>query len=184
MAKFFSLILILLLISAPYAYSFVLKRADGKVVITDEQLRQAAIEKGIIPRNPEDFDKQKELESKNSITLWIMMSRKGKIMTIDALKERYRENGVIINYPSEYYVNEINGVIYNDMQREDMISSTKKGVGIAFKGIALMDGDYDNGKSRIEALREWSGKEYFEYYKESFPDKYEYLLKLDSEKNR
>jgi hypothetical protein len=175
------LILILLLVSIPNAYSIIIERTDGKTVITDEQVKEAAIANGAIPESPEDFDMEKELESKNTIIIWINMDRNDKIRLIDTLKEKFRENGVIIGYPSEYYVNEINGVIYNDMQREEMINPTKKGVGAIFKSIALMDGDYNNGGSRIEALREYSGEELFEYYKEHYPEKYEYLLKLDSE---
>jgi len=174
-------IVILFLICTPNVHSFVLDRPDGKEVITDEQVRQAAIEKGIISANPDDFDKEKEIESKNTLILWINMNRDDKVSLIDAIKEKFKENGVIIKYPSEYYVNEINGVIYNDMQREEMINPTKKGLGVAFESIALMDGDYDNGGSRVEALREYFGEEQFEYYKENFPEKYEYLLKLDSE---
>jgi len=45
-----------------------------------------------------------------------------------------------------------------------------------------MDGDYDNGKNRIEELRKHVGEELFQIIKEKYPDKYEHLINLDKKK--
>lgn len=98
---------------------------------------------------------------------------------VDYLKESFMiKSGVVIKNPSEYYVDEINGVIYNSIENDGK-STARNGVGIIFRTIALMEGDYGNGGSKIEALREYLGTERFEEYKRMYLEKYQYLVEMD-----
>ena len=60
----------------------------------------------------------------------------------------------------------------------------KKGIGVVFKSIAIQEGDFDakDGRAKTDILRDYFGEKMTEWYKETFPEKYEYLRKLDEEK--
>ena len=148
--------------------------------VTDEQLKDLAIRKGIIPKNITQDYINKNFRQKNTVVLWFIMNRGDKIALIDTLKEMFKEKGVTIKNPSAYYVDNINNVLYKSLMNEDFFVHTKKGIGTIFKTIAIMEGDYDDGsgRSKVEILKEFLGEETFEWYKKNFPKKYKYLEEL------
>jgi len=153
--------------------------------ISDQQLKDLAVEKLYIPYDADKAYNKSELDQKNTVSIWIMMERKKKIELIDTLKKMWLEKeNTVIRLPASHYVDELNGVIYNNLSRENGFEELRRGLGAMFKTIALMDGDYDNGKSMVETLRNYSGEDLFEYFKVNFPDKYEKLVKLDKERGR
>jgi tetratricopeptide (TPR) repeat protein len=144
---------------------------------TDKQLQTLAIQKDIIPQEPDEDYIQKAIQQKETIILWLIMDREDKITMIDGLKERYRQNGITVRYPSSYYVDEINGVIYKSIIKGDKDTVLRKGIGTCFKTIAIMDGDYNDGRDKIEIFIDYLGEEMLEIYKQMYPDKYKRLLK-------
>lgn len=173
------LISILILCGNVYPYDVTPKTSYDEYY-TDEGLRELAIEKGVIPKDADHAYFKEQLAQQNSVTTWILIERKSKIQTVNQLKKMFLEkNGVKIKKPSGYYVDEINGVIYNSTKGDEYFSTAKKGVGIIFKTIAIQEGDCDpsDGRSKVEILRDFFG-ERFEWYKKTFPEKYEYLIKL------
>ena len=182
MKPLFLAILISILILCGNVYSYdVTTRTSYDECYTDEELRKLAIEKGIIPEDADYAYFKEQLAQQNSVTTWILVERKSKIQTVNQLKKMFlEENGVKIKKPSGYYVDEMNGVIYNSTKGDEYFSTAKKGVGVIFKTIAIQEGDYDpsDDRSKVEILRDFFG-ERFEWYKETFPEKYEYLIKLD-----
>ncbi len=144
--------------------------------ITDDDVRRIAIEKNIIPENTDKKYQDEETKKKHTITLWIVTNRKDKVSIVDRLKELFKRDGVTIRLASEYYVNEINGVIYNSILKGDITSVNTRGMGTIFKTIAIMEGDYDNGKNKVELAREHMGQEIFQMYKVKYPEKYKKLL--------
>jgi len=177
------LILILLLISCNNAYpSQITPWFRNNEHCTDHQLKTLAIEYGVIPENADEAYLQTQKEEKKTITIWILLEHKKKVALIDNLKKMFlEEKSVIIKNPTEYYVDEINGVIYNSTKGDKHFSTSKEGVGIIFKTIALQEGDFDNGESKVKALRESLGEEKFEWYKKEFPEKYQFLVEMDKE---
>lgn len=154
----------------------------GKTYPSDETVRNLAIEKGVLPKDTESIDTKKEMDAKNTITLWLIMSRKNKVDLIDCIKGIFKEkDGVIISKPASYYIDEINGVLYNSLNNGDIIDFKKRGIGNIFKTIAVMEGDFDNGKDKIETFKELLGDNVLEAYKKHRPDKYKALLKIKQE---
>jgi len=150
---------------------------------TEQQLKDLAIEKGLIPSDADKAYFKDELSRKNTVTTWLLLKREDKIKVVDNLKKMFKDkDNVTIKLPSAYYVDEINGVMYNSIKNGDIDETNKRGIGIMFKTIAMMDGDYDNGKNRIEELRKHVGEELFQIIKEKYPDKYEHLINLDKKK--
>ena len=148
-------------------------------VITDKELRNLAIEEGIFPANIEDFNIQEEVKAKNTVTIWYAMDRAEKITLITETKKLHADKGgAIIKRPSSYYVNEINDVLYNSIKNGDIWSMRKKGLGNIFKTIAIMDGDYDDGRDKVEILNEHLSDKMLAYFRENYPDKYMELLEI------
>ena len=150
---------------------------------TEKQLSDLAVEKGIIPPAADRAYLDNQINQNNTITTWILASRESKIKLIDQLKKIFKDKeNVTIKLPDSYYVDEVNGVLYNSIKNGDIDESKKRGLGVTFVTIAMMDGDYDSGKnSRVEELRKHMGEEMFNRYKKEYPEKYEYLFKLDKQ---
>ncbi len=142
---------------------------------TDQQLKEVAVSKGVIPKDADDKYRKSLREQRQTIPLWILMIHEDKIKVLDAMKEMWKQKGVIIRYPSEYYVSEINSALYKSLENGDIDAAVRKGLGKIFKAFALMEGDYDDGSNKVDALRSYIGEEMFEYYKKRYPGKYERL---------
>ncbi|MEI8349871.1 MAG: hypothetical protein WCI77_06935 [Candidatus Omnitrophota bacterium] len=144
---------------------------------TDEQLLNLAITKGIIPKNRGTDYFEQELKKKNSIAIWIVWPREGKIALVDSLKKIFLEKeGTKINNPSEYYVDIINTALYNSIC-ENKLKNTK-GIKALFVTTVLMEGDFDNGEDKVELLKNHLGEKLFEAYKKEYPEKYQYLVEM------
>jgi len=151
---------------------------------TDEQLKQLAVQKGIIPAEPDKKYLKKQMEQKNTMILWLLMDRQEKIKMIDTLKSMFlAREGIKIKRESEYYVDQINNVLYKSLLNDEAFVKEKKGIGVLLKTIAVMEGDYDDGsgRSKVEILKDFLGEEQFEWYKENYPHKLKYLQELDRE---
>lgn len=167
------------------AYSSIPISYFSEEQVTDQQLKDLAVEKLFVPYNSDRAYFENELKQKHTITIWIISQRNQKIELIDALRKIFLEKeDAIIRQPSSYYVDGLNRVIYNTLSGENGFGDLNKGLGAMFKSIALMDGDFDNGKSTAETLKSYSGEELFEYFKENYPDKYENLIRIDKERGR
>ncbi len=146
-------------------------------VITDEYLRTLAVEKGVVKENWKDIGYDDELRERNTIVMWILFSGEEKTAVVDGFKDAFKQRGINIERASEYYVSEINNVIYRNILTGDVTNANKKGLGVIFKTLVLMEGDFGDGKDKIESLREYIGQEKFDEYKKAYPKKYERLLK-------
>ena len=90
------------------------------------------------------------------------------------MRELNKKDGVIIRLPSEYYVTEITGDIYNSIVNGDIVVME---LGNIFKTIAVMEGDYDNGKDKVAVAKEYMGEDGFRMYQRMYPEKYEKLMR-------
>ncbi|MBN2483977.1 MAG: hypothetical protein JXD21_07250 [Candidatus Omnitrophica bacterium] len=152
---------------------------EDQSLITSEELKEHAVMYNVIPKETDEVYLHEQIEKGNSVIVWILMSHEQKVLMIDQLKKMSKEKGgVTINYPSGFYVNGINGVLYNSIRGDEVFSDAKKGVGVIFENIALQEGDYDDGsgQSKIEILKKHLGEEMFELYKVWFPERYKALV--------
>ena len=175
------LVLLAILLFIPFnSYAAVLDTA--KEYPTDEDLKQLAIEKGIIPGVVDDTFIDQQAKEENTIVLWITMPNQEKATFINSLKEDYSQQGIIIRNPSLYYVDQINNVIYYGIKADGKEFCLGKGrLRRLFETIAVQEGDYDYGKSKVETLRDYLGDEKFKWYIEKYPDKSEHLSEMDRE---
>ena len=141
------------------------------------ELEEIAVNYGIIPRYPHENFAKKEIESRNTISIWAMMEREDKIKLIDGLRDMFKKDGVAIKLPTDYYVDELNAVLFSMIQEGNINESNQKGLGVAFKTIAIMEGDFDNGTDKIELIKKHIGEDLFEQYKEVYHNKYQRLIK-------
>jgi len=56
-----------------------------------------------------------------------------------------------------------------------------KGLGNIFQVIAVMDGDYDDGGSRVDVAKTLFGEVIFEDFQGMFPSKYKRLVELNKD---
>ena len=103
-----------------------------------------------------------------------MIDSKTRISIIDNMRELNKKEGVIIKLPSEYYVAEITDDIYNSIVKEDVVQMELANI---FKTVAIMEGDYDNGKDKVEVAKEYMGEDGFEMYRQLYPEKYKNLMR-------
>jgi hypothetical protein len=142
--------------------------------VTDYMLEKIAVEKGIIPKDADEAFFNAEIKKKNLITIWIIIDNKTRLALIDNLRELNYKDGVIIRLPSEYYAGEITDDIYNSIVKGDIVVME---LGNVFKTIAIMEGDYDNGKDKVAVAKEYMGEDGFQMYQRMYPEKYEKLIR-------
>lgn len=142
--------------------------------VTNDMLKKVALEKGIIPKDADDAFFNAEVKKNNLITVWIMVDDNIRLSLIDSLRQLNKKEGVIIRLPSEYYVREITDDIYNSIVKGDIVVME---LGNVFKTIAIMEGDYDNGKDKVAVAKEYMGEDGFLMYQRMYPEKYEKLIK-------
>ena len=115
-------------------------------------------------------------ETQFSCREWISLSQEMK----NALVERFiqienDEGGVILKLPASYYAKEINNLVqtYITTKNEEGLNTS---IGVTLHTIAAMEGDWDNGENKLEHAKKWMGEEYFEFFKENYPEKYKRLI--------
>ena len=141
---------------------------------TDDMLKKIAVEKGIIPEDAGEAFFKAAIKKKDTIAIWILMDNKTRTSIIDNFREINKKDGVIVKLPSEYYVREITSDIYNSIVKGDVVVLELANI---FKTLAIMEGDYDNGKDKVAVAKEYMGEDGFQMYKKMYPEKYEKLIK-------
>ncbi len=116
-----------------------------------------------------------QAQSKFPASEWMKKDTKFKLQIVKGFIEVAKSNGVMIRFPSEYYVKEVDGIIENSIKNHDE-KGLSSSVGIMIHTIAAMDGDWDNGENRLEHAKKFLGPEYFEFFKKQFEQKYSRLL--------
>jgi hypothetical protein len=151
---------------------------------TGQELRKLAVEKGVIPAEPDKEYIRYILENKKTVCLWLLQPREQKISMINEVKKMFKDKqNVIIKKSTDYYVDEINGVLWNSFNGDEYFSNTKKGIGAIFRTIAVQEGDFDtqDGRSKMQILKDELGDK-FEWYKRTYPEKFEALKGIGSRK--
>ena len=140
---------------------------------TDQALRDLAVEKKVVPSEPSEEYMRIILEEKKTVCFWVLSSRPKKVSLIKNIKKGFLTSyNTRIDNPDEYYVNQINNVLWNSFNGDEYFSMQKKGIGIIFRTIAIQEGDWDtgDGRSNVQILKDELGDR-FEWYKQTYPDK-------------
>ncbi|MCK5394290.1 MAG: hypothetical protein KAI91_08120, partial [Candidatus Omnitrophica bacterium] len=87
---------------------------------TDNELRQLALDTGILPAGYEDAFIKKDLVKRDMVIAWIILSQDDKIKIVENIKKEFIKNNVVISKNSIYYVNKINNIIYQSILIRDV----------------------------------------------------------------
>ncbi|MCA9394594.1 MAG: hypothetical protein KC900_10350 [Candidatus Omnitrophica bacterium] len=142
---------------------------------TDQELTGLAVEHGLI--KPDLRDRYKANDTATNWKLWIIRSREEKRLLIKQMKDVFAEadNAVILK-PDEHYVDEINIRIQNILKEGNIDYFNKVTVPTLFKSLAIIEGDYNDGRTQpLQLIRNWFGETGVEQMKERFPERYEQL---------
>ena len=110
---------------------------------SDEQLKRICIEAGVVS---EDAELDKALEEGDSLTAWVLVNHEDKVKVIDELKEKFKEEGIIIEKSSEWYVRTLHMDIITSIERGE----TPPPIGNLFKAVALISGDFKRSEDDKE----------------------------------
>jgi hypothetical protein len=105
-----------------------------------DSLRALAVEKGIISKYITHEYLERNFQEKRTIIMWILSERSTKVFVIDSFKKMLRkEKGIRIRKPSDYYVDQINDVLYKSIAGgKTRFITAKKGLEILFETIAQL----------------------------------------------
>ena len=121
-----------------------------------------------------------EAQSKFNRTQWRDLSREMKLPLMQALISLAKQReGVTIRLSAEYYVRELDTLINRYVNTNNQ-EALKGPVGIAWKTIVVMEGDWDNGEDPLDYAQKFMGRELFDTFRQMYPDKYQHLVDLHS----
>jgi len=114
-------------------------------------------------------------QSKFPASEWMKRDTRFKLKVMREVIAQAKRDSIIIRFSPEYYMKEVDAVIENAIRNRDE-KCLDTSVGIMIHTIAAMDGDWDNGESKLEHARKWLGPTHLEHVKKLFPQKYARLL--------
>src|SRR6266516_1509879 len=117
-------------------------------------------------------------QSKFNCTQWRDLSPEVKRQLMSALIALAKQRDMVtIRLTPEYYVHELDALInrYVSTNNQDAL---KGSVGIAWKTIVVMEGDWDSGEDPLDYAQKFMGKELFDTFRKIYPDKYQHLVDL------
>jgi hypothetical protein len=123
-------------------------------------------------------------DKKPAFTLrdWITKDAEVKRTLVQGYIDVAKDHKVIIRLQAEHYCKEIDSLVQRMMKNGDE-AGLDASVGTVIKTIAVMEGDWDNGKNKLEYAKKFMGPAMFEDFMKQYPEKYNKLLK-ESENNR
>lgn len=144
---------------------------------TDQEVVDLAVEKGFL--KPDLSDEAVRGETATTWKVWISRNREDKKMLVRQAKDMFIEaDHALIRKPDEHYVNEINIRIFNVLKENNVSYFSKIPFHTLFKSLAIIEGDYDDGRTEpLELIRNWFGEQGIEQMKENYPERYEALEK-------
>ncbi len=109
---------------------------------------------------------------------WLTLDEPTRAAVIEKAIELAKAQGVTIRLPASGYVAALDRLIgrYQEEKNEKALDSP---LGLAFHILAAMEGDWDDGESKVEHAKLWLGPKLFEAFREKYPAKYEHLVELD-----
>jgi len=178
------LVLLAFLSSVPvYSGTYSLTKSENVEFVSDAKLVRLAAVKGIIPERLSKEYIEGVKKSKLDILNWIVADRKSKTELILDFIDHFDDEDITISNPSDYYVDQMNAVLYRAIQGNKIdVRKSKNSLLEMFKQIAAMEGDFAiEEKSKVECLKDVLGDAGLKEYKASYPQKYKNLEDMDKQ---
>ena len=177
-------LLILFLLLSP-AYASITIYGDATYIPNDEELKATAINSGFIPEDTGDEFIQKKIQAQETVIAWILFEREWKLAVVEQTKKLFKEeDNAELKFPNSFYVDTINGILWNMIANGRTDELNPRGLGLIMKSIAIMDGDWNvnDGRTPLEIAQDYYGED-IELIKEHFPEKYEKLVEMSEDLN-
>jgi hypothetical protein len=113
--------------------------------------------------------------SKFTLDQWKKLRYQDKIGIIDEALRLHKNDGVIVNLPSSFYVKELDLIMLNFITSKDRDNLRNTSIGVTLHAIAAMEGDWGNGEGQCEHAKRYLGEDAFDDFIRLFPDKYNKL---------
>jgi hypothetical protein len=126
------------------------------------------------------FFQDSTAQSKFSCSKWATLDSMMKPVLIGVVMHMNTDsNKVTFKHTSAFYAAELDTVVahYQKTNNQDALNSS---LGIAFRTIAVMEGDWGNGQGKVDCAKAWMGEKLFEEFKTHNPKKYLHLVELDA----
>ncbi|MDD3375151.1 MAG: hypothetical protein PHY73_05460 [Candidatus Omnitrophica bacterium] len=172
MKKYFFIAILLFFTS--YVHAFQAVDINPEFQPTQEELLGLAIEKDFVPADHGEEYFREKIKEKDTLLAWVGLSQEDKIKILGALIEIHRQEGTIVERHPVYYAKEIDKTLYIGLRKGTF--REMGGIGIVFKTIAVMDGDFDNGEDPKVLLESWMPVEVIEVFKQTYPKKYKRIF--------
>jgi len=115
---------------------------------------------------------------------WKKYGYDNKIGIVNEIIQSARDDGIIIELPSSFYVKELDLIMLNFITSKDNDSLRNTSIGITFHALAAMEGDWGNGINKCEHAKDFLGEDAFADLKQLFPDKYNKLCKPNTDEKQ
>lgn len=113
-----------------------------------------------------------------SFDTWFKLKQLHKASIIKETIRLHQCDNVIIGLPAEYYIRELDAVMFNlfinDNKNREIMKTIS--ISVSFHTIAAMEGDWDNGENKLLHAINWMGPDTTKELKRLFPAKYNKLL--------
>lgn len=109
-----------------------------------------------------------------SMRAWAHSDPRFKLALVTNMIKLWSQHHVAIRRPAEYYVHELDLEVKNSLVNGTSALDPDVSVGAAFRTIAVMDCDWDDGRDRLASAKEWLGPE-MEMVRQRYPEKYKRL---------
>jgi hypothetical protein len=113
---------------------------------------------------------------------WMAKDEDFKQQIIRSYIKAAKEDHVIIRLPAEYYKKEMESLVQNSIKNGEE-AGIDNSFGATLKIIAIMEGDWDNGRNKLEYAKEFMGPVVFEDFIKRYPTKYK-KLQQEAEGNK
>lgn len=113
---------------------------------------------------------------------WMAKDNDFKHKLVQAYINAAKEDKVNMRLPVDYYVKEIDLLIQTSIKNGEE-AGIDNSFGVTLKTIAVMEGDWGNGRNRLEFAKEFMGPAVFEDFIKRYPAKYK-KLKEEAEGNK
>ncbi len=119
-----------------------------------------------------------EAQSRFNCTQWRDLSPEVKLQLLTALIAMAKQREMVtIRLSPEYYVRELDALINRYVSTNNQ-EALKGSVGVTWKTIVVMEGDWDNGEDPLDYAQKIMGRELFDTFRKIYPDKYQHLVDL------
>lgn len=167
----------LLALTASAADLLVPPALESEKQVSFQELREAAAASQVIPSEISPSDRQYWQSEGKSVLIWIASTPENNLNLLEGVIRIHQLNDIKIENDAVYYAEKINLIILQAMQEGSLSRVEERGIIDLFRAVAILSGDYGDGRKKIEVVQDYLGDKVFLEYKKNYPSQYRKLQK-------